>query len=110
MKCDEGVLNCENVRISTVAARFNEFIVSKLVGICEDTLLSQGVKPDEFSLELTPGTLEIPMILNRMAVSGKYNAFIALWAVIHGSTTTIIIYLMRCQRESWRRPYRRTSL
>ena len=86
MKVYEGMLNGEGLRIGVVAARFNEFIVSKLVGGCEDSLVRHGVKPDDITLAWVPGAFEIPLVALRMAKSGKYDAVIALGAVIRGST------------------------
>ena len=86
MKVYEGKLNGEGIRVGIVAARFNEFIVSKLLGGCEDTLLRHGVSPDDISVAWVPGAFEIPLIATRMARSGKYDAVIALGAVIRGST------------------------
>ena len=86
MKIYEGKLNGEGIRVGIVAARFNEFIVSKLLGGCEDTLIRHGVKPDDISVAWVPGAFEIPLIATRMAKSGKYDAVIALGAVIRGST------------------------
>ncbi|MBQ6987210.1 MAG: 6,7-dimethyl-8-ribityllumazine synthase [Oscillibacter sp.] len=86
MKIYEGKLNGEGIRVGIVAARFNEFIVSKLLGGCEDTLLRHGVAPDDISVAWVPGAFEIPLIATRMANSGKYDAVIALGAVIRGST------------------------
>ena len=70
-----------------VCARFNEFIVSKLLGGCEDVLLRHGVQPDDISVAWVPGAFEIPLIASRMAKSGRYDAVIALGAVIRGSTS-----------------------
>ena len=86
MKIYEGKLNGEGIRVGIVAARFNEFIVSKLLGGCEDTLIRHGVAPDDISVAWVPGAFEIPLIATRMANSGKYDAVIALGAVIRGST------------------------
>ena len=86
MKIYEGKLNGEGIRVGIVAARFNEFIVSKLLGGCEDTLLRHGVRPDDIAVAWVPGAFEIPLIATRMARSGKYDAVIALGAVIRGST------------------------
>lgn len=86
MKVYEGMLNGEGLKIGVVAARFNEFIVSKLLGGCEDALVRHGVKPDDISVAWVPGAFEIPLIATRMAKSGKYDAVIALGAVIRGST------------------------
>lgn len=86
MKRFEGKLVAERIRIGIVAARFNEFIVSKLVSGCEDTLLRHGVQPEDIALAWVPGAFEIPLIASKMAKSGKYDAVIALGAVIRGST------------------------
>lgn len=87
MKHYEGKLVAEQIKIGIVAARFNEFIVSKLVSGCEDTLLRHGVQPDDISLAWVPGAFEIPLIASNMAKSGKFDAVIALGAVIRGSTS-----------------------
>ena len=87
MKIYEGKLVSENIKIGIVAARFNEFIVSKLIGGCEDTLLRHGVRPEDISLVWVPGAFEIPLVAAKLAKSGKYDAVIALGAVIRGSTS-----------------------
>ena len=87
MKTFEGKLVSEGIRVGIVAARFNDFIVSKLVGGCEDTLLRHGVRPEDISLAWVPGAFEIPPIVSKMAKSRKYDAVIALGAVIRGSTS-----------------------
>ena len=87
MKTFEGKLVSEGIKVGIVAARFNDFIVSKLVGGCEDTLLRHGVRPEDISLAWVPGTFEISLIASKMAKSGKYDAVIALGAVIRGSTS-----------------------
>ena len=87
MKTFEGKLVSQDIRVGTVAARFNEFIVSKLLSGCEDTLLRHGVKPDDISVAWVPGAFEIPLIASKMAMSGKFDAVIALGAVIRGSTS-----------------------
>ncbi len=87
MKTFEGKLVSEGIKVGIVAARFNDFIVSKLVGGCEDTLLRHGVRPEDISLAWVPGAFEIPLIVSKMAKSGKYDAVIALGAVIRGSTS-----------------------
>jgi 6,7-dimethyl-8-ribityllumazine synthase len=87
MKVYEGKLVSQDMKIGIVAARFNEFIVSKLIGGCEDTLLRHGVRPEDISLAWVPGAFEIPLVAAKMAKSGKYDAVIALGAVIRGSTS-----------------------
>ena len=87
MKLYEGKLVSEGIRVGIVCARFNEFIVSRLLGGCEDVLLRHGVQPDDISVAWVPGAFEIPLIASKMAKSGKYDAVIALGAVIRGSTS-----------------------
>ena len=87
MKIFEGNLVSQDIKVGIVASRFNEFIVSKLLSGCEDGLLRHGVKPDDISVAWVPGAFEIPLITSKMAKSGKYDAVIALGAVIRGSTS-----------------------
>ena len=87
MKTFEGKVVAEKVRIGIVAARFNEFIVSKLISGAEDALLRHGVSGDNIELAWVPGAFEIPVIAKKMAESGKYDAVICLGAVIRGSTS-----------------------
>lgn len=87
MKTFEGNLVSQGIKIGIVAARFNDFIVSRLIGGCEDTLLRHGVREEDISLAWVPGAFEIPLIAFKMAKSGKFDAVIALGAVIRGSTS-----------------------
>lgn len=87
MKIYEGKLVAEGIKVGIVAARFNEFIVSKLLSGCEDALLRHGVQGEDISVAWVPGAFEIPLIAGKMAKSGKYDAVIALGAVIRGSTS-----------------------
>ena len=87
MKTFEGNLVSQGIKIGIVAARFNDFIVSRLIGGCEDTLLRHGVREEDISLAWVPGAFEIPLIASKMAKSGKFDAVIALGAVIRGSTS-----------------------
>lgn len=87
MRTFEGKLTAGGVKVGIVAARFNEFIVSKLLGGCEDGLLRHGVQGDDIDVAWVPGAFEIPLIAAKMAQSGKYDAVIALGAVIRGSTS-----------------------
>ena len=87
MKIYEGKLVSEHIRVGIVCARFNEFIVSKLLSGCEDGLLRRGVRGEDIDAAWVPGAFEIPLVAARMAKSGKYDAVIALGAVIRGSTS-----------------------
>ncbi|MGN0267967.1 MAG: 6,7-dimethyl-8-ribityllumazine synthase [Lachnospiraceae bacterium] len=87
MRVLEGKMVAGDVKIGMVAARFNEFIVNKLVSGAEDGLVRHGVNSDNIDLAWVPGAFEIPLIAGKMAKSGKYDAVIALGAVIRGSTS-----------------------
>ena len=87
MNVFEGKVVSEGMKVGIVAARFNEFIVSKLVAGAQDALVRHDVKEEDIDLAWVPGAFEIPVIASKMAKSGKYDAVIALGAVIRGSTT-----------------------
>ncbi|MCI8842859.1 MAG: 6,7-dimethyl-8-ribityllumazine synthase [Oscillospiraceae bacterium] len=87
MKTFEGKLVADGIRIGIVCARFNEFIVSKLLSGCQDGLLRHGVRDEDIEVAWVPGAFEIPLIASKMARSGRYDAVIALGAVIRGSTS-----------------------
>ena len=87
MNIIEGNVIAEKIRIGIVCARFNEFITSKLLGGAQEALIRHGVADEDFDVAWVPGSFEIPLIAEKMAESGKYDAVIALGAVIRGSTT-----------------------
>lgn len=87
MKVLEGNVVASGIKVGIVAARFNEFIVSKLVGGAEDACIRHGVKSDDIELAWVPGAYEIPLVAKKMAKSGKYDAVICLGAVIKGATS-----------------------
>lgn len=87
MKTFEGNLVSRGIRIGIVAARFNEFITSKLLGGALDGLKRHEVSEDDIDIAWVPGAFEIPLIASKMAKSRKYDAIICLGAVIRGSTT-----------------------
>lgn len=83
----EGKLVATDMRVGIVAARFNEFITSKLVGGAEDALLRHDVAEDNIDIAWVPGAFEIPLIASKMTKSGNYDAIICLGAVIRGATS-----------------------
>ena len=87
MKTLEGKMTAREIRIGIVAARFNEFITSRLVGGALDGLRRHDVGEDCIDVAWVPGAFEIPLIAKKMAKSGKYDAVICLGAVIRGSTS-----------------------
>lgn len=87
MKIYEGKLVSNQLRMGIVAARFNEFITSKLLGGALDALKRHEIGEEQVELAWVPGAFEIPLIASKMAKSGKYDAIICLGAVIRGSTS-----------------------
>ena len=83
----EGNLTAQGLRFGLVAARFNEFITSKLLSGAIDTLRRHGAEEDMLDVAWVPGAFEIPMAAKKMAESKKYDAVICLGAVIRGSTS-----------------------
>ncbi len=83
----EGNFLADKVKIGIVAARFNEFIVSKLLSGSVDALERHGVKSEDIDLAWVPGAFEIPLVASKMAALEKYDAIICLGAVIRGSTS-----------------------
>ncbi|MGL5269559.1 MAG: 6,7-dimethyl-8-ribityllumazine synthase [Selenomonadaceae bacterium] len=83
----EGNLTAQGLRFGLVAARFNEFITSKLLSGAIDTLRRHGADEDMLDVAWVPGAFEIPMAAKKMAESKKYDAVICLGAVIRGSTS-----------------------
>ncbi|UOO37787.1 6,7-dimethyl-8-ribityllumazine synthase [Oscillospiraceae bacterium CM] len=87
MKIYQGNLVSEHIRVGIIAARFNEFIVSKLLSGALDGLYRHNVDDGDIDVAWVPGAFEIPLIASKMAQSGKYDAVICLGAVIRGATS-----------------------
>lgn len=73
-------------KIGIVLSRFNENIGAGLLQACEQELLRLGVNAEDITLATVPGALETPLILLHMAMTEKYDALIALGAIIRGET------------------------
>lgn len=82
----EGKLLAEGQRVGIVAARFNEFITSKLLGGARDAFLRHGGDEQQLEVAWVPGAFEVPLVAKKMAESGKYDAVVCLGAVIRGAT------------------------
>ena len=87
MKTYEGELINHGIKVGIVAARFNEFITSKLLGGALDGLKRYGLSEDDVEVAWVPGAFEIPLVASKMAHSKKYDAVICLGAIIRGATT-----------------------
>ena len=81
------VVASQGMKVCLIAARFNSFIVQKLVDGAVDGLVRHGVDESNVTLAWVPGAFEIPVAAKKAASSGKYDAVICLGAVIRGSTT-----------------------
>lgn len=79
-------MTVNDARFCLVAARFNSFIVESLLDGAIDTLKRHGAGEDDITLVRVPGAFEMPLVLEKLAASGEYDAIIALGAVIRGGT------------------------
>ncbi len=87
MNTIEGsVVAPKNVKIALVASRFNDLIVDRLVGGAVDCLKRHGVDEKNITLVKVPGAWEIPVACQKLAQKKKFDAIVALGAVIRGST------------------------
>ncbi|AVD35142.1 6,7-dimethyl-8-ribityllumazine synthase [Clostridioides difficile] len=83
----EGKLIGKDLKIGIINSRFNEFITSKLLSGAEDCLLRHDVSTKNIEIVWVPGAFEIPLVAQKMAKSGKYDAIICLGCVIRGATS-----------------------
>ena len=86
MKITEGKLIGTGLKIAIVASRFNELVTSRLIEGAKDTLMRHDVSHNSIDIYWVPGAFELPLIAKEIALSGKYDAIIALGAVIRGDT------------------------
>ena len=82
----EKNLNGKGMQVGIVLSRFNSDIGEGLLTACKSELLKLGVESDDITIATVPGALETPLILQHMALSEKYDALIALGAIIRGET------------------------
>lgn len=81
-----GRLDAKGLKIAVVAARFNDFIVDRLISGALDYLERHGMDPDAGTLVRVPGAFELPLVCQKLAQSGKFDGILALGAVIRGGT------------------------
>jgi len=86
IKTHEGNLIAKDLKFCIVTGRFNEFIGSKLLGGAIDGILRHGGEEKDIETVWVPGAFEIPLIAQKLAASGRFDAIICLGAVIRGST------------------------
>lgn len=82
----QGNLIGSKLKIGVVVGRFNDFIVSKLLGGAIDGLKRHGVAEEDIDVAWVPGAFELPLVAKKMAKNDEYDAIICLGAVIKGST------------------------
>lgn len=81
-----GDFSAKGIRVGIVAGRFNDFVVNNLIEGAIDCLVRHGASESDIELARVPGAVEIPLAVQRMGRTGKYDAIIALGAVIRGGT------------------------
>jgi 6,7-dimethyl-8-ribityllumazine synthase len=79
-------LDGHGLRVGVVMARFNQDVCEGLLAACTEELQRLGVATADIRIATVPGALEIPLVLQKMAASGRYDALVALGAVIRGET------------------------
>lgn len=82
----EGSLSAKGLKVAIVVSRFNDFISERLLGGAVDTLLRSGVRDSDVEVVKVPGSFEMPLVVSRLARSGRHDAIICLGAIIRGST------------------------
>jgi 6,7-dimethyl-8-ribityllumazine synthase len=82
----EGVLDAQGLRIALVVSRFNDFVTTALLRGAEDFLERHGCPADGRTVFMVPGSWELPQVAKRIALSDKFDAVVALGALIRGET------------------------
>ncbi|QLF92685.1 6,7-dimethyl-8-ribityllumazine synthase [Stutzerimonas kirkiae] len=86
LKTIEGTFVAPQGKFALVIGRFNSFVVESLVSGAVDALVRHGIKEDDITLVRVPGAFEIPLVVQKVAERGEFDAIIALGAVIRGGT------------------------
>jgi 6,7-dimethyl-8-ribityllumazine synthase len=86
LKTIEGDLQCRELRFAILAARFNDFIVDQLIRGAVDALKRHGASEKQIDVVRVPGAFDMPVVARKLAQSRKYDAVVALGAVIKGGT------------------------
>jgi len=82
----EGKLNAQGLRFAIVVSRFNEFITGRLLSGALDSLIRHGADDSNITVAWVPGTFEIPIVAQKFAASGRFDAIVCLGALIRGAT------------------------
>jgi 6,7-dimethyl-8-ribityllumazine synthase len=86
-KVYEGKLTVDGLRFAIVCSRFNEFFTSKLLEGAVDCIVRHGGAAKDIEVAWVPGSFEIPLVVQRLAASGRYDAVVALGMIIQGATS-----------------------
>lgn len=86
IKVIEGDLQCRELRFAILAARFNDFIVEQLIRGAVDALKRHGAADKQIEIVRAPGAFDMPLVARKLAQSRKYDAIVAVGAVIKGAT------------------------
>ena len=86
IKTIEGQMEAKGLKIAIIATRFNDFVVSPLIGGAVDYLVRHGANKDDLTIVRIPGAFEMPIVAKKIAESKKYDGILALGAVIRGAT------------------------
>jgi 6,7-dimethyl-8-ribityllumazine synthase len=85
-RVSEGEASARKLRVAVVATRYNEPIVERLRAGAVDALIERGVRQSDLTLVRVPGAFELPLAVRRVADRGRYDAIVALGAVVRGDT------------------------
>ena len=86
-KVHQGILTAEGFRFAIVAARWNDFLTSKLIEGALDALERLGASEDAVEIFKVPGSFELPLTAQKVAASGNFDAIICIGTVIRGETS-----------------------
>jgi 6,7-dimethyl-8-ribityllumazine synthase len=86
MSVYEGDLIGSGLKVGIIVSRFNELLSSRLLGGAKDALARHGVADADVDVAWVPGAFEIPLVAQKMASSGRYDAVVALGVIIRGAT------------------------
>ena len=98
MRTIEGDLDARDLRVTIVAARFNDFIVESLIRGAMHCLSRHGAAESDIELVRVPGAYEMPLAVDRIAASRRADGIVAIGAVIRGSTPHFDYVSGECMR------------
>jgi 6,7-dimethyl-8-ribityllumazine synthase len=94
----EGQISAQGRKVAVVAARFNDFIVSSLLKGATASWLEHGGAPEDLLVARVPGAFELPVVVRKLAASGRWDAVVALGCVIRGDTPHFEYVAGECAR------------